>query len=351
LLGGDNILRIQTARGLDHAYAAEANIPLGQSVSGQAAQKRQPMMLSDVAAISSDDDLPLDQQRQALLERLGTQYRALLAIPLRDGDKYGAITLYYREPRLFSDEDVALAVAFSDQVALAIENARLRVRAEQSAVAAERSRIARDLHDSVTQVLFSASLIAEVLPVVWERDKEEGQQALAEMRQLTQGALAEMRTLLLELRPAALREAKLGDLLCQLAEVVTGRARVPVTVKVDDVGTLPSDVHIALYRIAQEALNNVTKHAEASQATVRLHCHPAVSVLGSKGTREESVRQVELCVSDNGQGFDASQTPLDRLGLGIMRERAEAIGAILTVESQPGRGAQIKVAWQGPKEE
>ncbi len=351
LLGDDNILRIQTARGLDPGYAAEANIPLGQSVSGQAALKRQPMMLSDVAAISSDDDLPLDRQRQALLERLGTQYRALLAIPLGDGDKYGAITLYYREPRLFSDEDVALAVAFSDQVALAIENARLRVRAEQSAVAAERSRIARDLHDSVTQVLFSASLIAEVLPAVWERDIEEGQQALAEMRQLTRGALAEMRTLLLELRPAALTEAKLGDLLHQLAEVVTGRARVPVKVKVNDVGTLPPDVHIALYRIAQEALNNVIKHAEASQAIVRLHCRPTVSDLGSKGTREESVRQVELYISDNGQGFDASQTPLDRLGLGIMRERAEAIGATLTVESQPGRGAQIKVAWQDTKEE
>ncbi len=345
-LGGDGeILSIQAARGLEADYVADAKIPVGQSVTGQAVLEGKPVALSDVAH-PTVDDLLLDRKRETLLERLGTQYRALMAAPLKDGGTYGAITLYYHEPRAFSDEDIALLVAFSDQAALAIENARLRARVEQSAVAAERSRLARDLHDSVTQVLFSASLIAEVLPTVWERDRDEGQQALDEMRQLTRGALAEMRTLLLELRPAAMMEAKLGDLLHQLAEAIIGRARVPVAVTVDDPCPVPHDVHVALYRIAQEALNNVTKHAEANQAAVNLHCIPRASGPCPGGNEGGAVQQVELQITDDGRGFDIDQVTPDHLGVGIMRERAESIGATLTIESQPGRGTQIVVTWQ-----
>ena len=341
------LLNIQAARGLDPGYVADANIPVGQSVTGQAVLKRQPVTLSDVAAVSPDDDLSLDRQRRALLERLGSHYRALLAVPLKNGKVYGAITLYYHKPRAFADEEIRLAVAFSDQVALAIQNAQLRAQVEQTAVAAERSRLARELHDSVTQILFSASLMAEVLPVVWERDQVEGQQALDEIRELTRGALAEMRTLLMELRPAALTKAKLDDLLRQLAEGVIGRARVPVTLKVEGQGALPPDVHVALYRIAQETLNNVAKHAEASQATVGLYYAPPPA-------GETEGGRVELRISDDGRGFDVDQVSSDHLGLGIMRERAEGIGATLTIKSQPGHGAQVVVTWtdtQGTKDD
>ena len=334
------LLRIEAAQGLDADYVADAYIPVGQSVTGQAVLKRQPVMLPDVSAVSPDDDLFLDQQRQALLERLGSHYRALLAVPLKDGEIYGAITLYYYEPRRFTDEEIRLAVAFGDQAALAIENARLRAQVEQTAMAAERSRLARDLHDSVTQILFSASLTAEVLPVVWERDRAEGEQALGELRELTRGALAEMRTLLMELRPAALVKASLDDLLRQLAEAVIGRARVPVTLEIEGHRSLPHDVKIAIYRIAQEALNNVAKHAEANQATVSLYCSPPSS---NKGVQ---VEQVKMCVSDDGRGFDVNRVSPDHLGIGIMHERAEAIGATLTIESQPGHGTQVVVTWQ-----
>ena len=125
----------------------------------------------------------------------------------------------------------------------------------------ERIRLARDLHDAVSQTLFSTSLIAEVLPRLWERNKEEGLKKLEEVRQLTRGALAEMRTLLFELRPAALADAELSDLLRQLAESVIGRARVPVTLEVEGTCAIPPDVKIAFYRIAQEALNNIAKHS------------------------------------------------------------------------------------------
>jgi signal transduction histidine kinase len=198
-------------------------------------------------------------------------------------------------------------------------------------VAAERNRLARDLHDAVTQTLFSSSIIAEVLPRIWDRDPEEARRRLEELRELTRGALAEMRTLLLELRPSALVEARLADLLRQLAESITGRARVPVALEVEGECQLDAEVKVALYRIAQEALNNVAKHAGASAASMRLSCQPG---------------QVELFVRDDGQGFDPASLPPNSLGLGIMRERAEAIGAALTIESRPGSGTQIEVLWR-----
>jgi len=200
----------------------------------------------------------------------------------------------------------------------------------EKAVAAERNRLARDLHDAVTQTLFSASLIAEVLPRIWERDRDEGQRRLEELRELNRGALAEMRTLLLELRPSALVEAELADLLRQLAESITGRARVPVTLDVEGACDLPAEVKVALYRIGQEALNNVAKHAGASQATVSLRCQPG---------------RVSLHVRDDGRGFDPASLPLESLGLGIMRERAEAIGAKLTIESAVEQGTRVRVVW------
>jgi signal transduction histidine kinase len=240
------------------------------------------------------------------------------------------LTLHHSQPGHFTARHADLVLAFANQVAVAIENARLYARAEESAVAAERNRLARDLHDAVTQILFSSSLIAEVLPCIWERDPEEGRRRLQELRELTWGALAEMRTLLLKLRPSALVEARLADLLRQLAESITGRARVPVHLEVEGECKVDAEVKVALYRIAQEALNDVAKHAGASEATVHPRCQPG---------------QVELCVRDDGLGFDQARLPPDNLGLDIMRERAEAIGAQLEIESQARQGTEVRVVW------
>ncbi|OGO39065.1 MAG: hypothetical protein A2147_07315 [Chloroflexi bacterium RBG_16_57_8] len=211
------------------------------------------------------------------------------------------------------------------------EHALARQASEQAA-AAERNRLARDLHDAVSQTLFSASLIAEVLPRLWERDEAEGRRRLEEVRQLTRGALAEMRTLLLELRPSSLMEAELGYLLKQLGESITGRSRVPVEVSVrGECPPLP-DVKVAVYRIAQESLNNIAKHSGATKAEVSLICEPD---------------KVILQVSDNGRGFDATAAHTDSLGLGIMRERARQIGASLSIRSKAGKGTSIRVMWKG----
>jgi len=267
---------------------------------------------------------------QALME---TGYQALLSIPLLVKDAgYGSLMLYYSEPRKFSPEEVELALAVGDQAALAIENARLRSQVERTAVTAERNRIARDLHDSVTQTLFSATLIAEVLPKLWEQSREESERRLEELRQLTRGALAEMRTLLLELRPATLIEVEIGELLRQLTEATTGRTRAPVTLVLEGSCQPPPDVKIAFYHIAQEALNNVAKHARAGRASVHLQCYD---------------EQFALAVGDDGRGFVLSEVTPEHLGLTIMRERAEDIGASLHIESRIDEGTIISGAWPG----
>ena len=218
----------------------------------------------------------------------------------------------------------------------------------ERAVAEERSRLARELHDAVTQTLFSASLIAEALPTLWERNQEMGRERLAMLRQMSRGALAEMRTLLLELRPAALVETSLEDLLLQLGEAVTGRAGVLVTVEVEGRCELSADLHVALYRIAQEAMNNVVRHAKASQVAVSLRCTPRVPSSSSREGEGPGVK-VELVISDDGRGFNPADVPPEHMGLSIMRERAEAVGAQLGIVSQTGQGTRLTVVW--PRDE
>jgi signal transduction histidine kinase len=236
-------------------------------------------------------------------------------------------------------DPVRLREAVERATAAAVENARLyeseRNRAERAAID-ERQRLARELHDSVTQTLFSASLIAEVLPRLWARNPAVAQPRLEELRQLTRGALAEMRTLLLELRPAVLLQMPLADLLRQLTEAVTGRARLPVTLEVEGGGDtpptpLPAEVQMAFYRTAQEALNNIVKHAGATSATVSLRWLPGGLQLG---------------VHDDGRGFDPAAVPAGHLGLGGMHERAAAIGATLFVRAAPGEGTHLTLDWQ-----
>lgn len=208
--------------------------------------------------------------------------------------------------------------------------------AADEAVVAERTRLAHELHDAVTQTLFSASLTAEVLPDLWAINPTEAQKSTEELRQLTRGALAEMRTLLLELRPSALTGARLEDLLRQLTEAIVGRVRLPVEFAVEGQRPLPVEVRVTFYRIAQEALNNVVKYARAGQVRLDLRLQP------------DSAR---LVISDNGVGFDPTAVKPTHLGLKIMRERAEAIRARLGIHSEAGHGTIITVTWYDPESE
>ena len=252
---------------------------------------------------------------------------ALLPLQIR-GKKLGFLAIIGPTGSAFSPDQLELFKALADQLSIAIENAYLFEKAEDVAVAAERNRLARELHDAVTQTLFSASLIADVLPRIWERDQAEGQKRLAELRELTRGALAEMRTLLLELRPATLTESSLAELLRQLTQAFNGRSRLPIELVVERERPLLPETQVALYRIAQEALNNIAKHAGASQVILKLSF---------------SSQAVKLSIQDDGRGFDQSDAPLNSLGLGIMQERAQKIGAELTINSQIGEGTTVTV--------
>ncbi len=276
------------------------------------------------------DDIASPELRGLVTEGFGS----LVEIPIAaKGRLFGVLLLVSSRQQDFSVEQLRPLAAVGNQIGMAVDNARLYERAEESAAIAERNRLARDLHDAVSQTLFSVSLIAEVLPRIYERDPIQGKERLEELRQLTRGALAEMRTLLLELRPAALAEANLPDLLRQLAEAVVGRARIPVNVELEPAVDVPSDVRIALYRIAQEALNNVAKHSGASRARVAL------------GHGPEGSGETLLVVEDDGTGFVPPAVPAGHLGLTIMAERADAIGARLKIESAKGKGTRVQVAW------
>ncbi len=264
--------------------------------------------------------------------------RSMLMIPVLSGvDLFGSFVMIYHEEKKFSNEQVELASSFADQAALAIGNANLRESAEQMAVTAERNRLARDLHDAVTQTLFSASMIAEALPALLEKDPQEGKKMLKEMRQLSRGALAEMRTLLIELRPSAVIETKLPELIRQLSEAVSGKTGVKVDFSSHFSNILPEDVHISFYRIAQEALNNIVKHAHAKHVEIILESHTINEVFISVGME----------IRDDGIGFNPDEIEINHFGLGIMNERAELIKAELTIESNKGNGTLINVEWQG----
>jgi nitrate/nitrite-specific signal transduction histidine kinase len=302
-----------------------------QGITGWAAQTGEPFLVPDVTQEPRYCRLPGDYTT-----------KSELAVPLKTEEGViGVLNCSNDHPNGFDESDVALLQSLASQAAVAIEKARLYEQAQQVAALEERSRLARDLHDAVSQTLFSASLIAEAMPAVWKSDQQEGQELLQELRLLNRGALAEMRTLLMELRPSALAEASLGDLLRQLGEAVTGRTGMPARVAVEGRCDLPTDVHVALYRIAQEALNNVVKHAHAKHVEVRLRCVPPAPDIG------ECTEMVSVLVKDDGRGFDPSAISPDRLGLRILRERAQAIGAKLTIDSQRGRGTVVEVLWVG----
>ena len=332
-------LVVRAARGFRPEALAQMTVAPGDGTTvGHVAATGEPVIVQDTRVD------PRFANRASITAAEGI--RSSMHVPIKiGGELFGVFSVDYVQPHAFGSDEQRLYIALAQRAALPIQNAQLYEQAQELAVVEERSRLARDLHDAVTQTLFSASLIAEALPPIWESDRDEGRQLLAEMRRLSRGALAEMRALLLELRPAAVVEASLGDLLRQLAEAVTGRKDVSVTVTVEGECELPSDVHVALYRIAQEALNNAVKHAQASQVEIGLRCE-TLTPLPSPSQGEGAGVRVELCIGDDGCGFDPSRVPPDRLGLCIMRERAQAVGARLAIESEPGHGTQIAVVWR-----
>ncbi len=313
-----------------------------------------------IADVTSAD--PAAESLRALLNGeaavLLVGVRSWMWVPLAvKGRIIGFLGVAHARQNHFTAHHAALALSIADQVALAMVNAELYEHGRELAALEERQRLARNLHDAVNQSLFSAGLIAEVLPRLWERDPVEARQSLEDLRRLTRGALAEMRGLLAELRPSVLTDSSLGDLLRQLASAFTGRTNVPARVTIAREHALSARLQVALYRICQEALQNIAKHAGASRVGIDLTyetaaspAHPSQARTSAPG--EVVVTAVELHIRDDGRGFDPAQPAASgHYGLGMMRERAEAVGARLTVTSAPGHGTEITVHWQDTPEQ
>jgi signal transduction histidine kinase len=257
--------------------------------------------------------------------------------PIRSNSKIlGFLSLDSAIPGYFTQVHADRLQTFADQTAIAIQNARLLDRAKRTAVLTERNRIANELHDTISQTLWSVSLITERLPALWESDIEKGRESLAFVHQLAQNALEEMRALLLELRPSAITDRKLGDLIRQVAGIIATRSGLNISVQIEEQESVPPDVHFALYRIVQEALNNVVLHASASQVEIYYRSQSG---------------QVELTIQDNGFGFDPEAIEPDRLGLSIIKDRVKDIGGTIETISPDGEGTLIKFIRIAPPDE
>ncbi len=280
------------------------------------------------AAAAAWPGLSDEARRTAAADDLGV----VLAHPLiATAGPIGVFIVARRSDRdAFSDEEGRLARTIGDALAAVVEIDRLHRQETQQALADERQALARDLHDAVTQSIYSATLIAEALPAVYQRDPDEGLRNLERLRRLVRAALAEMRTLLFELRPAALQTAPLDVLVERLGDALSGQTDISVNVCVDEALALPPDVKVALYRVIQEAFSNIAKHARATAVSARV---------------EAAGDGVALTIVDDGRGFDPAAVPEGHMGLHIMAERAAGVRAELSVLSTPGEGTTVTALW------
>ena len=276
-------------------------------------------------------DLSADLREQVAAQGIAH----LLVVPLiARSEMVGVLSIARDEDgSAFSINDQQLGRTVADALAAVIQIDLLHRKETKEAAEEERQRLARDLHDAVTQSIYSASLIAEALPAVWKREPDEGLRTLETLRRLVRAALAEMRTLLFELRPATLDAAPLDTLLQRLGDSLGGQAQIPVDIHVDEDVSLPRDVKLVFYRVAQEAFSNIGKHARATRVT---------AVVGAQGGG------AMLTVRDDGNGFEPGAVTGDHMGLRIMRERLDRVEASLAVDSAPGRGTTVTVVWPRP---
>ncbi|MCB9104376.1 MAG: GAF domain-containing protein [Anaerolineales bacterium] len=320
-------LHLTAQRGLSAAMVERiGQLPLDTDITVQRAIRKGRPVIRERA------DYPEGAWRSLLADE---GWQRIISIPLvTKGKSIGTITLFTSSADMLIVEHIQLLAAIGQQIGVAIENAQLYAQARQLAMAQERQRLARDLHDSVTQALYGVTLYAEAA----NRQLAVGETELAiehlnELRATAQEALREIRLLIFELRPPILEEQGLTAALQARLESVEGRSGLKTILDVADKppDRLPLDTEMGLYRIAQEALNNVLKHAQAQEVHVRLRQAP-------------SDHKVVLEIADDGQGFDATNgIGHGRLGLHTMRERAALLGGDLTITSQPGAGTTIRV--------
>lgn len=321
-------LRIEASQGLPAEFAAQIRIPVGVGATGNAVIHRRPFLIESLKnSTQIVDGLLDDPNRRALIGMVSKT--ALIAVPLVVREQiYGAIALYYDDPHPFSEEEIQLAVSFAAQAALAIENARLHERARQLAALEERQRLARELHDSVSQALYGIALGARTARVQLERDPANAIEPLDYVLSLADAGLAEMRALIFELRPESLESEGLVAALAKQCDSLHARHHIEVQTYLGREPSVSLAVKETLYRVAQEATQNIAKHAHATRVEVRL---------------KQTKRALRLEIRDDGAGFDPTESYPGHLGLQSMRERVERLHGKIHFESAPAQGTSIQI--------
>ncbi len=320
LNGAGEPLRLAVQRGIPPDMVAELTaLPVDSGPLKHVLQDGQPAIITEPGELGST--------------HLSTSngFRMWIAAPMRArGQTVGVLMVFGEGGHQLSAEDLALLTSVADHVGIAVENAWLQQRAEQAAALEERERLARELHDLVTQSLFSLTLFAEVAKDMTVSGEQEGIAGLIdEMSAIAHQVLKETRLMIYRMRPAVLEEEGLVGALRRRLGAVEGRVGIKARVVTDTLIQPPAAVEAELYHIAQEALSNALRHSQASSVEVRLH------------TEED---HLVLEVADDGCGFDPEAVRnLGGMGLSNMRDRAESLGGTFTVLSGSGRGTTVRV--------
>ena len=328
LLEGDELVLL-AYRGPNPNPWRRARVPLADSpLNRDVVAHRETIVIGDVLA----DDTDLARAYRAEVgERLESELwymRSYLGVPLTlRGAVIGVVVLNHKTAGHYTPDAVRLANAFADHAAVAVGNARLYAQAQQTASLEERQKLARELHDSVSQALYGIALGARTARTLLDRDPERAKEPVEYVLQLAEAGIAEMRALIFELRPESLAQEGLVAALQKHAASLRARYQLAVETDLGDEPDVQLSLKEALYRVAQEALHNTVKHARAAQVTLRLAARDG---------------GVSLEVADDGAGFDPRGDFPGHLGLQSMRERVERAGGSLHLESAPGRGTRVR---------
>jgi signal transduction histidine kinase len=307
----------------DKLVAAMGPLPRTHGLLGAMLESEQPYRTSDIHG---------DPRFRGWWPREHPDMRSFLGVPIVS--RTGVIGAFYLTEKEgvhdFSAADQRLIEMLAAHAAIAIENARLYEQSRELSIAEERNRLARELHDSVTQKLFSLVLSAEAAATLLDRDRAEARAELERLQELAREAMDELRTLVFELRPPAVDSEGLTTALRKHVDVLRRAYRREIGLELIGTPSSAPRVERDVLRIAQEALQNALRHAGAERVELRLDARNG---------------RLVMSVTDDGVGFDAAAPELRsrRLGLTSMEERAEAIGGTLAIESKPGAGTTVRL--------
>lgn len=322
LLEEDGWLRVTKSAG-SPTYS-QNRLPMSGSFAGRAFQTGEHVWVN-LRDSDPDDDVHQLEGYQWIKGLV-----SLLVVPLKVETKVIGILNILNKPSEVTQEDMRIIDLFADQAAIIMEHIRLQYQAEQLAVLEERQRLARELHDSVTQALYSVTLYADAARMAFSAEKWDAlERNLQEVRNMSREAMYDMRLLVFELRPFMLETEGLVSALRARLAAVEGRSGLKTEVLVEEERRLPIKIEEELYRIAQEALNNVVKHAGATQVQIQLKYHE---------------NTVSLEMNDDGRGFEP-ETAHQSGGFGLqgIHERVQQLGGSLNIESAPLRGTRLSV--------